>query len=155
MNIKVSLSAFLLSIIMNSTTIHTQVPMNQTVKTINSSHAPQPIGPYSQAILTSNNMLFISGQIPFDMEKKELVSDIAQATKLVMSYLQAILQQAGMDFSNVVKASIFLTSMNDFPLVNEIYSTYFTNVEQLPARETIAVAALPKGACIEISMIAS
>lgn len=124
------------------------------IKKITSLQAPMPIGPYSQAILT-NNMLFISGQIPFDIHTQELVTDIGPATKLVMHHLQAILHQAGMDFSHVIKTSIFLLDMKDFPLVNEIYGSYFKDLALLPARETVAISALPKGARIEISMIAA
>lgn len=124
------------------------------VKKITTPHAPAPIGPYSQAILV-NNMLFISGQIPFDIATKELVTDISKATELVMAHLQAILQQANMDFSHVVKTTIYLLDMKDFPIVNEIYDRHFKKRALLPARETVAVAALPKGARIEISMIAA
>lgn len=129
--------------------------MKHLTKKIVSTYAPAPIGPYSQAMLTNKPMLFISGQIPFDMHSQQLVPDIRQATTLVMSYLQAILHEAGMDFRHVVKTTIYLIDMKDFPVVNEIYGSYFKDGEQLPARETVAVVALPKGACIEISMIAA
>jgi 2-iminobutanoate/2-iminopropanoate deaminase len=130
--------------------------VKQVTKKITTLYAPAPIGPYSQAILTMNkNVLFISGQIPFDMSTQELITDIRQATILVMSYLQAILHEGGMDFRDVVKSTIFLIDMKDFPVVNEIYGSYFKSIEEVPARETVAVAALPKGARIEISMIAA
>ncbi len=134
----------------------TKETMKHVTKKITTLHAPAPIGPYSQAILTMNkNILFISGQIPFDVQKQELVTDIRQATMLIMSYLEAILQEAGLKFEHVVKTTIFLIDMKDFPVVNEIYGAYFKDLQELPARETVAVVALPKGARIEISMIAA
>jgi 2-iminobutanoate/2-iminopropanoate deaminase len=126
-----------------------QIPL----QAIKSNAAPQPIGPYSQAIISANSLLFISGQIPWDMHTQQIVIDTRAATRLVMDYLAAILQQAGMDFTHVVKTSIFLTSMEQFPVVNEVYASYFSHVP-LPARETVAVVALPKGAPLEISLIA-
>ncbi len=130
--------------------------MKQVTKKITTSNAPMPIGPYSQAIFTlPKKMLFISGQIPFDINSDVLVTDIRSATKLVMSYLEAILKESGMDFSCVVKTTIYLLDMKDFPIVNKIYSSYFKEIITLPARETVAVVALPKGASIEISMIAA
>lgn len=121
-------------------------------KTIHTNKAPQAIGPYSQAI-AAGNMLFISGQIPADPETREIVHEIDAATHRVMKNLEAILNEAGASFSNVVKTSIFLKDMNDFATVNEIYASYFTD-GSYPARETVQVAKLPADVKIEISMIA-
>lgn len=119
---------------------------------INSPNAPAPIGPYSQAIL-SGNTLFVSGQIAIDPKTGQLVSSgIEHETHKVMANLSAILTEAGFDFSNVVKCSIFLKNFNDFAVVNEIYGTYFKSVP--PARETVEVSRLPKDVNIEISCIA-
>jgi len=123
-------------------------------KQINTNDAPAPIGPYSQAIQTGS-ILFISGQIPMNALTGELITDnIELATHLVMENLRAILQEAGMSFSNVVKTSIFLKSMDDFPVVNEIYGGYFKGKTPPPARETVQVARLPKDVQVEISAIA-
>ena len=121
-------------------------------KVIYSEHAPEPIGPYSQAIL-SGNMLFISGQIPIQKPSGNMVSgNITEETKQVMKNLGEILKAAGMDFSHVVKSSIFLKDMGNFPQVNEEYGKNFpTNP---PARETVEVSRLPKDVNVEISCIA-
>lgn len=121
-------------------------------KLISSNNAPSAIGPYSQAIL-ANGILYISGQIPVVPQTGEILKGIEQETHQVMKNLSAILEEAGMSFSNVVKSQIFLKNMEDFPIVNEIYASYFSN-NQYPARETIQVAELPKNVNIEISMIA-
>ncbi|MGB2758988.1 RidA family protein [Maribacter stanieri] len=122
-------------------------------KVINTENAPAPIGPYNQAIL-SNGTLYISGQIPLNPKSGELVSgDIKLETKQSMENLKAILTEAEMTFENVVKSSIFLSDMNQFTEVNEIYASYF-NTETAPARETVEVANLPKFVNVEISMIA-
>lgn len=121
-------------------------------KTIHTTNAPQAIGPYSQAI-AAGNILFISGQIPADPETREIIHEIDAATHRVMKNLEAILNEAGASFSNVVKTSIFLKDMNDFATVNEIYASYFTD-GSYPARETVQVAKLPADVKIEISMIA-
>ena len=119
---------------------------------INTTNAPAPIGPYSQAIATGN-FVFVSGQIPMDPSTGEIISENIKAeTKKVMENIQAILTEAGLTFGNVVKTSIFLTDMQSFAQVNEVYGTYFT--DQFPARETIQVAALPKNVNVEISVIA-
>ena len=119
---------------------------------INTTNAPAPIGPYSQAIATGN-FVFVSGQIPMDPSTSEIISENIKAeTKKVMENIQAILTEAGLTFSNIVKTSIFLTDMQSFAQVNEVYGTYFT--DQFPARETIQVAALPKNVNVEISVIA-
>jgi 2-iminobutanoate/2-iminopropanoate deaminase len=117
-----------------------------------SDQAPEPIGPYSQAIL-AGNMLFISGQIAIERSSGNIISsDIESETRQVMINLEKILKAAGYDFSNVVKSSIFLKDMNNFPKVNAIYGEYFkTNP---PARETVEVSRLPKDVNVEISCIA-
>jgi 2-iminobutanoate/2-iminopropanoate deaminase len=126
---------------------------------INTSSAPAPIGPYNQAIQVGNSdgsgqvMLFISGQVCIDPSSGELRNkDLQEETRQVMHNLKAILQQAGMDFSNVVKTTIFLTDMKRFSEMNEVYGKYFEN--DFPARETVQVSALPKFVNVEISMIA-
>lgn len=122
-------------------------------KSINTTDAPAAIGPYSQAIL-SNGTLYVSGQLPVDPATGEMAqNDISANTKQVMENISAILKAAGMDFSNVLKTTIFLADMGDFAKVNELYSSYFTS--DFPARETVQVARLPKDARIEISVIAS
>jgi 2-iminobutanoate/2-iminopropanoate deaminase len=121
-------------------------------KVINTNNAPAPIGPYSQAV-AANGFLFVSGQIPSNPATGEIISgDIKSETKQVMENINAILTEAGLSFSNVVKTSIFLTDMGNFAQVNEVYGTYFT--AQFPARETVQVAALPKNVNVEISVIA-
>lgn len=121
-------------------------------KVVNTTNAPAPIGPYSQAV-EAGNFLFVSGQIPANPATGEIVSsDIKAETHQVMKNISAILSEAGLSFSNVVKTSIFLTDMQSFAQVNEVYGTYFT--EQFPARETVQVAALPKNVNVEISVIA-
>lgn len=115
--------------------------------------APKPIGPYSPAILL-NDMLFVSGQIPLDPNTGEFVPGGVEAQAIqVMKNIQGLLKEAGMDFSNIVKTTIFLADMNDFAVVNQVYSTYFTG--DFPARETVQVARLPKDALVEISAIAA
>ena len=119
---------------------------------INTSSAPAPIGPYNQAV-QSGNFLFISGQVCIDPATGELKNkDIAEETHQVMHNLKAILQAAGMSFSNVVKTTIFITDMKRFAEINEIYGKYFS--DNFPARETVQVSALPKFVNVEISMIA-
>ena len=119
---------------------------------INTGKAPAPIGPYNQAILRGD-LLFISGQICIDPASGELRNrDITEETEQVMKNLAAILTEAGMDFSNVIKTTIFLTDMNQFSQVNEVYGRHFTDA--YPARETVAVSALPKFVNVEISMVA-
>ncbi|MFM6925209.1 MAG: RidA family protein [Ferruginibacter sp.] len=122
-------------------------------KIINTPHAPAPIGPYSQAVM-AGDLLFISGQVALVPATGELANaDLTEETTQVMKNLQAILTEAGMDFSNIVKTTIFLSDMSLFAAVNEIYSSYFTS--DFPARETVAVKGLPKNVNVEISMIAS
>ena len=120
---------------------------------INTNSAPAPIGPYSQAVKTGN-LLFISGQVALKPGTNELANaDIIEETHQVLKNLKSILVEAGMDFSNVVKTTIFLTDMALFGSVNEIYAKYFET--DFPARETVAVKGLPKNANIEISFIAA
>ena len=121
-------------------------------KIINTENAPAAIGPYSQANL-ANGVLYISGQIPVDPSTGKLVEGIEKETHQVMKNLEAILIEAGMTFKNVVKASIFLKSMDDFAVMNDIYASYFEG-GNFPARETVQVSCLPKNVDIEISMIA-
>lgn len=122
-------------------------------KIIETKEAPAPIGAYNQAVLT-NGTLYVSGQIALDVESGELItSDIQSEAKKVMENLKAVLKAADMNFSNVVKASIFLSDMENFSAVNEIYSSYF-NHDTAPARECVQVAALPKYVNVEISVIA-
>lgn len=118
-----------------------------------SEHAPEPIGPYSQAIQTGN-LLFVSGQIALQRTTGAMITtSIEDETKQVMANIQAVLTAAGLDFSHVVKTSIFLKDMNNFPIVNQIYGTYFKHTP--PARETVEVSRLPKDANVEISCIAA
>jgi 2-iminobutanoate/2-iminopropanoate deaminase len=122
-------------------------------KIINTTNAPAPIGPYNQAVL-SGDTLYISGQIPLNPQTNELVTgDIKKETKQSMENLKAILVEAGMTFENVVKSTIFLSDMNQFAKVNEVYGSYF-DADTAPARETVEVANLPKFVNVEISMIA-
>ena len=122
-------------------------------KIINTKNAPAPIGPYNQAVLTGNT-LYTSGQIAINPETGELVlDDIKTETKQVLENMKAVLTEAGMTFENVVKTSIFISDMNNFSAINEVYATYF-NEETAPARETVEVANLPKFVNVEISMIA-
>jgi 2-iminobutanoate/2-iminopropanoate deaminase len=121
-------------------------------KVINTKNAPPPIGPYNQAIEV-NDTLYIAGQVCIDPATGDLKNkDLQEETHQVMHNLQAILQEATMSFDNVVKTTIFLTDMNRFSEVNEIYGKYFD--KDFPARETVQVSALPKFVNVEISMIA-
>jgi 2-iminobutanoate/2-iminopropanoate deaminase len=122
-------------------------------KIINTSNAPAPIGPYNQAVF-AGNLLFISGQVAINPANGNIeATDIIAETHQVMHNLKAILSDAAMDFSNVVKTTIFLSDMNLFTMVNEVYGKYFTG--SFPARETVAVKGLPKNVNVEISMIAA
>jgi 2-iminobutanoate/2-iminopropanoate deaminase len=124
--------------------------MSKTI--INTPNAPAPIGPYNQAVLTGN-LLFISGQVCIDPSTGDLKnSSIEEETAQVMENLKAILTAAGLDFSHVVKTTIFITDMNQFSTINGIYGKYFQT--EFPARETVQVSALPKMVNVEISMIA-
>jgi len=115
--------------------------------------APQAIGPYSQAV-RSGRLLFCSGQIPLDPQSGEIVSgDIATQTRRVLDNIGAILRMEGLTFNNVVKTTIFLTNLTDFQTVNEVYGSYFK--QDPPARSTVQVSALPRGANVEIEVIAA
>ena len=119
---------------------------------INSKNAPTPIGPYSHAVKTGN-MLFVSGQVGVNSSNNKLAGpDIQSEARQVMENIKAILAEAGMNFTHVVKCSIFLRDMNDFKAVNEIYGSYFT--AEFPARETVQVSGLPLNVNVEISAIA-
>lgn len=120
---------------------------------ISTSNAPQAIGPYSQAI-SLNGFVFASGQIAIDPATNSIVEGGIEAqTKQVMKNIGAILSAAGLSYANVVKTTVFITDMASFPVVNAIYGEYFTS--NPPARSCVAVSALPKGALIEIEVIAS
>jgi len=122
-------------------------------KIISTSEAPTAIGPYSQAV-RSGKFLFCSGQIPLDLKSGQIVpGDIAAQTRRVLDNIAAVLKAEGLTFENVVKTTIFLTDLADFQTVNEIYGSYSKN--QPPARSTVQVSALPKGAKIEIEAIAA
>ncbi len=120
---------------------------------INTKNAPAPIGPYNQAVLAGDT-LYVSGQIAINPANEEMEQDsLDQETHRVMKNMHAILKEAGLDWIDVVKCSIFLLDMGQFATVNEVYATYFQ--EGAPARETVQVSALPKGANVEISCIAN
>ena len=123
--------------------------MSVQKQVILTSKAPQPIGPYSQAI-RSGNLLFCSGQIPLDPATGAIVggADVKAQTRQVMENMKAVLEAAGATWDNVVKTTIFLKSMNDFPMVNEVYGQYFKGTP--PARSTVEVARLPKDVLVEV-----
>lgn len=122
-------------------------------KIIKTKNAPSPVGPYNQAILF-NNTLYASGQIAINPLNNQIINENIEAeTKQVMENLNEVLKEAKMNFSNVVKCTIFLKNMNDFESVNQIYSTFF-NEKDAPARETVEVSMLPKNVNVEISLIA-
>ena len=124
-----------------------------TKKIIYTSNAPDPIGPYSQAVKV-RGMLFISGQVAMKPGTSELITDNIQTeTQQVMNNLNAILMEAGLSFANVIKTTIFLKDMSLFASVNEVYSKFFET--DFPARETVAVKGLPKDVNVEISVIAA
>ncbi len=123
--------------------------MNKRVQT---NQAPAAIGPYSQGMI-SGEFVFTAGQIPLHPTTGEMVTgDMKAQTKQVFENLKAVLREAGTDFSNAVKTTVYLTTMDDFPALNEIYGEYLG--ETKPARSTVAVAALPKGARVEVEVIA-
>ena len=121
-------------------------------KIVFTENAPKPIGPYNQAVLV-NGTLYCSGQIAIDINTGEMVqNNIESETVQVMKNMSEVLKAADMDFTNVVKVGIFVTDMGQFSQINQVYATYFD--DNFPARETVEVSALPKGANVEISMIA-
>jgi len=124
--------------------------MNKMV--ISTQKAPKAVGPYSQAV-ESNGLIFVSGQIPLDAQTGELVvGGVKEQCIQVLKNIQFILQEAGCGFENVIKSTVYLTDMKDFAIMNEVYSTFYK--EPYPARVAFAVVALPKGALLEIDVIA-
>ncbi|AFE08566.1 putative endoribonuclease L-PSP [Corallococcus coralloides DSM 2259] len=123
-------------------------------KAIHSDDAPKAIGPYSQAVqVDAGKMTFLSGQIPLDPKTMELVpGDVVAQAEQVMKNLQAVLAASGLDFSHVVRCTIFLTNLGDFAKVNEVYARAFSGSP--PARATVQVSALPRGSQVEIDAIA-
>src|SRR5436309_3133593 len=135
------------------------VPVRFTVtighmkKIISTNEAPAAIGPYSQAVC-SGSFLFCSGQIPLDPKSGQIVSgDITAQTRRVLDNIAALLRADGLTFDNVVKTTVFLTNLDDFQIVNEVYGSYFK--QNPPARSTVQVSALPRGANVEIEVIAA
>ncbi|NQY06326.1 MAG: RidA family protein [Flavobacteriaceae bacterium] len=125
-----------------------------TKQIISTPNAPAPIGPYNQAVLVNGNTLYTSGQIALNPATMELeLSSIEAETTLVMENMKAVLAAAEMTFEHVVKTSIFISDMNNFSRINEVYGNYFED-NTAPARETVEVACLPKNVNVEISMIA-
>jgi len=125
-----------------------------TKRIITTKDAPAPIGPYNQAVLVNENTLYTSGQIALNPSTMELVLDnIKIETKQVMENMKAVLLAADMTFENVIKTSIFISDMNNFSQINEVYGRYFDEATA-PARETVEVACLPKNVNVEISMTA-
>ena len=123
------------------------------IKPVYSTNAPAPIGPYSQGVV-AGNLLFISGQVALDPSTGELNnSNVKVETEQVMKNIKSLLTEAGLDFSNVAKTTIFLSDMSLFNEVNEVYAGYFSG--NYPARETVAVKGLPRNVNVEISMIAA
>lgn len=119
---------------------------------ITTDRAPKAVGAYAQAV-RANGFLFLSGQIPLDPSTGELITgDVGAQTRRVLDNLRGVLEAAGSAFERVVKANIYLIDMQDFAVVNQIYAEYFPHAK--PARATVAVAALPRGAAVEIDMIA-
>lgn len=121
-------------------------------KVINTPNAPKAIGPYSQAILAGNGMLFISGQIPVNPKTGKVPETIKEQTEQVFKNIEAILTEAGYSFKDVVKTTCLLNSMDDFAAMNEVYAKYYN--EMLPARAAYAVEKLPMGVLVEIETIA-
>lgn len=122
------------------------------LKSINTEKAPEAVGPYSQGVETSK-LIYTSGQLPVDMKTGELVTeDIKKATKACMDNLKAVLEEAGSDLNHLVKTTIFVSDMDDFETINEVYGNYFSGHK--PARSLVEVSRLPKGANIEIEGIA-
>jgi reactive intermediate/imine deaminase len=126
-----------------------------TLKIIRTNQAPAPVGPYNQAIAAKGTMLFVAGQIPLNPETGEIVggNDITQQTQQVMANLGAILKEAGTGWENVVKTSVFLSDLNNFAPMNQVYASYFDEATA-PARACVEVARLPKDVLVEIDCIA-
>ncbi len=123
-----------------------------TRETVSTSNAPAAIGPYSQAIKASGNFLFMSGWIPLRPDGSQVEGDVAAQTEQVLANMDAILTEAGLGWNNIVKTTIFLSSMDHFAVVNELYGKKFP--ENPPARSTVAVLKLPRGVDVEIEAIA-
>ena len=122
-------------------------------KIINTKKAPLPVGPYSQAIMV-NNTLYISGQVALNPENNELIEDsVEKESYQIMENIKSILNESGLSFKNVVRSKIYLTDMNNFSKVNQVYGSYFEKGQE-PARTTIEVSGLPLGVGVEIDMIA-
>ena len=121
-------------------------------KIINTDNAPAPIGPYNQAV-KSGHLVYTSGQIPIDPGTDSFVAGgIREQTIRVLENLKAVLEEAGCTLDDVIKTTVFLTDLNDFPVLNEIYAEYFGE-DNAPARSTVQVAGLPKGALVEIELV--
>ncbi|MCC0178490.1 RidA family protein [Waterburya agarophytonicola K14] len=124
-------------------------------KVIRTNRAPAPVGPYNQAISASGTMLFLAGQIPLDPQSGNIVGegDIAAQTKQVMSNIKAVLTEAGANWDNIVKTSVFLSDLANFTPMNQVYAEYFDE-ETAPARACVEVSRLPKDVLVEIECIA-
>ena len=120
------------------------------MKTINTNKAPEALGPYSHAMVV-NNLVFTSGQIPLDTEGNIVSDDVKEQTKQVLDNLSVVLEEAGSDLNSVVKATIFISDMNEFQQINEVYGSYFS--EHQPARSCVEVARLPKDVKVEIELV--
>ncbi|RBW67636.1 RidA family protein [Bacillus taeanensis] len=121
------------------------------MKAVHTNKAPQAIGPYSQGIIV-NNLFYSSGQIPLTAEGDLIEGDVVEQTHQVFKNIQAVLEEAGASLDTVVKTTVFIKDMNDFPVINEVYSSYFA--EHKPARSCVEVARLPKDVKIEMEVIA-
>ena len=120
------------------------------MKTINTNKAPEALGPYSHAMVV-NNLVFTSGQIPLDTEGNIVSSDVKEQKKQVLENLSVVLEEAGSDLNSVVKATIFISDMNEFQQINEVYGSYFN--EHQPARSCVEVSRLPKDVKVEIEVV--
>ncbi|MCJ1657141.1 RidA family protein [Staphylococcus sp. NRL 16/872] len=120
------------------------------MKTINTNKAPEALGPYSHAMVV-NNLVFTSGQIPLDTEGNIVSDDVKEQTKQVLENVSVVLEEAGSDLESVVKATIFISDMNEFQQINEVYGSYFS--EHQPARSCVEVARLPKDVKVEIEVV--
>ena len=140
-------------IMRDAISLYNQIKINSMKQVINTSAAPAAIGPYSQAILVGN-LVYTSGQIPIDPATGSFIEGgIKEQTHQSLSNVQAILSEAGLSMSNVIKTTVFMADMNDFAAMNEVYAEFFT--EPYPARSAVAVKTLPKGALVEIEVIAA
>ncbi len=122
------------------------------MKPINSEKAPEALGPYSHGVKVGS-LFFSSGQIPLTKEGDIISEDVKEQTEQVMKNVQHVLEAAGMNFDNIVKTTIFISDMNNFPHINEVYGSYFTG--KLPARSCVEVSRLPKDVQVEIEVVAS